>query len=144
MIGNRRSCIINYFISFFKKHPLINPIATKHPRVPRFPRGILHYSMFFFWVETLALINYSDPLSENIDPDKVKGRWLISFLVSAPTIFIYTRILYEISYFLMQWKRWWLCVIWSIVIGLASIACQIGMHFTVEALRWPNFKKLWW
>lgn len=57
--------------------------------------------MFFFWVETLALINYSDPLSENIDPEKVKGRWLISFLVSAPTIFIYTWILYELSYFLM-------------------------------------------
>lgn len=144
MVGNRRSCIVNYIIAFFIKHPLINPIATKHPRVPRFPRGILHYSMFFFWVEILALINFSDPLSENIDSG-LKGRWLISFLVSAPTIFIMTRILYEVSYFLMNWKKWWyLCVIWSILLGLASIACQIGMHFTVDALRWPNFKKLWW
>lgn len=34
MVGNRRSCFLNYFIAFVIKHPLINPIFTKHPRVP--------------------------------------------------------------------------------------------------------------
>jgi len=89
MIGNRRSCVVNYILSFLIKHPLVNPIFSRHPRVPRFPRGILHYTMFFIWVEIVALLNYADSLQEDLDED-LKGRWLISFLVSAPVVFIVT------------------------------------------------------
>lgn len=44
----------------------------------------------------------------------------------------------------MRWNRKIIMVISCIIVFLMSLACQIGMHFTLHALKWANFKKIWW
>jgi len=42
--SSKQPCILKYLISFFIKHPLLNPIIAKHERVNRFSRGLIHYT----------------------------------------------------------------------------------------------------
>ena len=126
-IGKRRSCCGIYFILFFLKNPILNPIIAKHPTVPRLCRGLIHYSMYFVWTCITAGILHVDSLNDY---------WMIPIFVSYPIVWIFTRVFNFFAYFLCNWERKIVAIIVSIIILIFSLGLQVAMYFIVEALEW--------
>ncbi len=130
-VGSKRAWCTLYWLGFFLKNPLINPVIARHPRVPRFSRGLIHYTAPYLWVILAAAFLHV--------PD-LQNHWFVSFPVSMPIIIIFNWIYTELCYIIHNKNIFILMIIVEVLHLLVCIGAQIGMYFIVEGLVWQQFK----
>ena len=110
--GKKRSFCGNYWITFFLKHPLSNPLIGRHPRVNRFSRGLIHYT------DKIYVLNI---MIGWLHPSFAIWDWWTSAIFSWPLSFLFSRIYVEVSYLLHDWSRKVLTIILSVIYLLVNI-----------------------
>jgi len=136
--SSKQPCILKYLISFFIKHPLLNPIIAKHERVNRFSRGLIHYTglsamllIIVCWLNGIQWVN---------------SRWR-SAIFCLFVNFAFGRIWNFVMYNLHAWdtkglRNFWIII--TILNFIIFIGVWIFIHFAASWLEWTAFKNIWW